>query len=100
MQVVSLNLSKAQLKKLSSGKPVELKGGAMIGSTKLILHPENIKKVNSALKKKKGTRIKLSNEEIMHNVQGGFLGPILASALIPAIAPAIGTLAQNLVGRI
>ena len=98
MYEITLSLSKSQASKLSKGLPVQLSDSQLhSNSTKLVVHPENAKKVAKAMKKRKGVRIQMGQDEIAHNVQGGFLP---AMALLPFLGPALGQAASSVVGKI
>jgi hypothetical protein len=98
MYEISLSLSKAQANKLSKGLPVQLTDAQLHSkSTKLIVHPENAKKISKAMKKRKGVRIQMGQDEVAQNIQGGFLP---AMALLPFLGPALGQAASSVVGKI
>lgn len=92
-----INLSENQMKNLAKGKGIQLHAKQLHHpSHQLIVHNETAKKLAKAHRGRKGTRIQLSPHEIESNVQGGFLPMLLASAF----APALGDLAQGIVGKL
>jgi len=75
---LSVFVSMNQARKLVKGKPVQLSHSALTQghNVKMMLHPVNAKKVQRAIKNKKGTRLQLSQSEI----DGGSLWDFLKSA--------------------
>ncbi|RHY12322.1 hypothetical protein DYB25_001081 [Aphanomyces astaci] len=70
------DISKAKLKKLAKnrGGALSLTANELKGTNDLLLHPANAKKVLSAQKANRGTRLDISEGEIQHDVdelQGG-----------------------------
>jgi hypothetical protein len=99
MYTAALNLSEPEKKKLVSGGMIMVKPANIGGPHKIVVSEMIAKKIADAYQMAKPTKIKLSPMEIKENVEGGFL-PQLAMMLAPAIAPAIGSLASNVVGKL
>jgi hypothetical protein len=71
MQPIDFHLSTAQLKKLATGKVIQLKHAQIgTGIHRLYINPATHKKVVKAHASGKGVRLQLSEEEIEHNGEG------------------------------
>jgi len=65
MEQVQISISPAQLSKIKRGMPIQIKHDSMgSGDMVIALHPENVKKMASALKRGKGLRIHMDEDEV------------------------------------
>jgi hypothetical protein len=99
MYTVALDISEPEKKKLVSGGMIMVKPHKIGGPQKIVVSEGVASKIADAYQKGKPVRVKLSEPEIKENIEGGFL-PQLAMMLAPALAPAVGSLASNVVGKL
>lgn len=76
---VSLDMKKSNFDKMRKGHEFQLKKDQLHGSKhELMVKHHNAKKLHTAKRRNKGVRIKLSEDEIIHNMKGEGLKEFLA----------------------
>lgn len=72
---VKLHLSEPNFHKLRKGKHAQLSHHQLTGDTHhLMVHPTTAKRIQKAIRHKKGVRVKMSEHEIMETAHGGGFG--------------------------
>lgn len=70
-QKVPMTLTSSQVKKLMSGRPIQLSNKQLIdGKHWLALHPESAKKIGGAIRRNRGVRISVSPHELEASGEG------------------------------
>lgn len=99
MYKAKIGLSAAQKKKLASGGALRVMPHKIGKKGEIVVNKDMAEAIMGAKHSGSPVDIILKPEEIKMNVEGGFL-PGLAMMLAPALAPAVGQLAQGVVGKL
>jgi hypothetical protein len=75
---VKLHLSQPNFDKLRKGKHAQLSHHQLTGATHhLMVHPTTAKRINKAIRQKKGIRVKMSEHELSETAHGGGFGDFI-----------------------
>ena len=99
MYKAKVGITTAQKKKLASGGAIKIKPHKIGKPGEIVVSKDMADSIMNAQHSGTPVDIMLRPEEIKMNIEGGFL-PALGMMLAPALAPAIGNLAQGLVGKL
>ncbi len=83
MSEAMLNLKRKDMNKLKAGKVLQLKPDMMNGDQRLILKPEQMKKLSAAMKKQKGFRLQFDEGQIEQHIGAGLFTTVRRKAGLP-----------------
>ncbi len=103
MSEAMLNLKRKDMNKLKAGKVLQLKPDMMNGDQRLILKPEQMKKLSAAMKKQKGFRLQFDGPQIEQHIGAGLFTTVRRKAGLPktlAVEPStVGGFSFKKLGR-